>query len=104
MSQISILPLSLQHIRAISAVHLAAFPNRALSCLGKKAVAGYYETLINNPNFNLSIGAFEEQKLLGYLIGGEVKGVMRSYLRKYAAYLFLHVVTHPWVLTRPCGC
>lgn len=101
MTELIIAPLTTEHIEAITSIHMAAFPNRALTFLGQKAVARYYDTLLHNPNFCLSIGVFENQKLVGYLVGGEVRGTMRSFLKDHSGYLILHILTHPWLLAKP---
>lgn len=101
MNEITISFLTMRHINEISMIHMAAFPNRALTSLGKEAVAYYYETLLNNSKFCLCAGAFSGPKLVGYLIGGEMNGLMRNYLRDHFGFLLFRVLTRPWLLVRP---
>lgn len=101
MNEVYLAPLTVQHIPAITSIHIEAFPERALTVLGEKAVARYYDTLLHRPSFCLSIGAFEDEHLLGYLIGGEMRGSMRSFLKDHLAYLAFRIVTHPWLLAKP---
>lgn len=101
MNEIHISPLLERDIAAIKNIHIAAFPNRALSFLGEGAVSSYYDILLKHPRFCLRIGAFDGTRLVGYLVGGDMKGITRTFVRKNLHRLALHVFTHPWLLTKP---
>ncbi len=101
MKDIQIFPLTDRDLAAIKNVHIAAFPNRALSFLGENAISNYYQILLKHPKFCLRIGAHDGSRLVGFLVGGETSGITRTFVRKNFHRLVLHVLLHPWLLTKP---
>lgn len=101
MNHYTISPLRMEHIPAITEIHLKAFPDRAMSLLGRGAVARYYQTILNHNRFCLSIGVFDQGQLIGYLFGGEMGAVMNNYLRNNAVYLCTAILLRPWLIMKP---
>lgn len=88
-----------QHLPALAAVHLAAFPDGALSLLGGGAVQRYYHALWGC-SLPILVGAFDGDRLVGFACGGLVSGGMRRFLRGNVAYLALRLALRPWLLGR----
>ena len=101
MDSIKITTLTTRDIAAMKKIHIDAFPDRALSLLGESTISSYYQILLDHPKFCLRIGAFDGSQLVGFLIGGEMQGITPTFVRKNLFRLALHVIIHPWLLTKP---
>ena len=84
---------------AVVGVHLEAFPKSALSELGPAGVQRDYRWLLAGPHDCLALGAFSEQRLLGFCFAGVFQGALSGFLRHNLRFLVWRVVTHPWLLT-----
>ena len=91
-------PLILSDLPEVTDVHLAAFPDSALTHLGREAVRRYYEWQIVGPHDALNIGAFDDERLIGFCFGGVFRGALGGFLEKNRTFLILRVLTHPWLL------
>ena len=96
-------PLTLSDLDAVSAIHLRAFPESALTHLGHEAVRRYYEWQLTGPHDCYAIGAFtDDQLMLGFCFGGTFRGALSGFLDKNRRFLALRLLTRPWlVLTEP---
>lgn len=82
-------------------VHLASFPNGALTLLGAEAVRRYYEWQLLGPHECLALGAFSESNLLGFFFGGVFHGAMSGFLSLNRSFLLRRVALRPWLLKNP---
>ena len=89
------------HLNAISDVHLAAFPDSALTKLGKEIVRRYYEWQMIGPHKAVNIGAFDGEQLVGFCFGGVFRGALGGFLERNRRYLIRQTLTHPWLLFNP---
>lgn len=85
----------------IVSIHMAAFPESALTKLGKAAVHRYYEWQFTGPHELTVLGAFMEKQLVGFCFGGTFHGAMSGFLQKNRAFLMGRVFTHPWLVLNP---
>lgn len=85
----------------VADVHLAAFPDSALTGLGHEAVRRNYRWLLEGPHQAHALGAFEGDLLLGYSFCGIFNGALTGFLRANRAYLAWRVATHPWLVANP---
>lgn len=85
-------------IREVAVVHLASFPESALSGLGREAVERYYSWLLTGHHDCVALGAFTDDKLEGYLFGGVFRGALAGFIRRNVGYLAWRVCTRPWLL------
>ena len=85
----------------VSEIHLAAFPDSALTMLGAEAVRRYYEWLITGPHECVALGASIEADLLGFCFAGVFRGALSGFLRRNRAFLFGRILTHPWLTRNP---
>lgn len=90
--------LSQDDLPAITDVHLAAFPDSALTKLGREAVQRYYEWQLIGPHDAVNIGCFAQEFLIGFCFGGRFRGALGGFLEKNRNFLIKRVVTHPWLL------
>lgn len=98
---VNIRPLTVGDLPEVARVHIQAFPESALTKLGREAVRRYYEWLITGPHEALNIGAYDQDNLLGFCFGGVFRGAMGGFLEKNRVFLVYRVVSHPWLLVNP---
>lgn len=94
-------PIETSHLPQVASVHLAAFPDSALTKLGREAVRRYYEWQIIGPHDGLNIGAFVDGQLVGFCFGGIRRGALGGFLERNRSFLIRRVITHPWLLSNP---
>ncbi len=85
----------------VSEIHLAAFPNSALSMLGAEAVRRYYEWLLTGPHDCLALGASVKTDIVGFCFAGVFKGAMSGFLQNNRAFLFGRILTRPRLWMNP---
>lgn len=100
-SPLDVRPLSLSDLPAVAQIHIQAFPDSALTKLGKEAVRRYYEWQIIGPHDALNIGVFAQEGILGFCFGGIRQGALGGFLEKNRKFLVQRVITHPWLLLNP---
>lgn len=98
---IEVHPLSIDDLTNVALIHLRAFPDSALTKLGKEPVRRYYEWQMIGPHDASNIGAFVESELAGFCFGGVFRGALGGFLEKNRNYLIRQVITHPWLLLNP---
>ena len=84
--------LKLHDLPAVSQIHLAAFPNSALSKLGPEAIRRYYEWQLTGPHDVTALGSFLDDKLVGFCFGGIFRGAMSGYLYKNSIYWIFLII------------
>jgi ribosomal protein S18 acetylase RimI-like enzyme len=94
-------PLSSSDLARVTDVHLAAFPQSALTSLGSEAVRRYYEWLFLGPHSAVALGAWVKSDLVGFCFGGIFRGAMSGFIRKNRAFLAYRVLSHPWLIASP---
>ncbi len=94
-------PLTIEDLPNVAQVHMQAFPNSALTKLGREAVRRYYEWQITGPHEALNIGVYDEDTLLGFCCGGIFRGALGGFLEKNRAFLIRRVISRPWLLLNP---
>jgi ribosomal protein S18 acetylase RimI-like enzyme len=82
----------------MTAIHLAAFDRASLTRLGKGAVLRYYEWQMFGPHRSFSIGAFIDEVMVGFCVGGLFNGAFSGFIEKHFAYLTARVMMKPWLL------
>jgi len=98
---LQIRPLNTDDLSAVVYVHQAAFPDAALTALGKVATRRYCEWQLLGSHGVVLLGAFLKGELVGFCFGGTFHDWMSSFLRKNWMYLGWRMLTHPWLLTNP---
>jgi ribosomal protein S18 acetylase RimI-like enzyme len=93
--------LLLEDLREVTLVHLAAFPDSALTKLGAESVRRYYEWQLLGPHDAVALGVFVNRRLFGFCFGGVFRGSTSGFLNSNWAYLLWRVLTHPWLATNP---
>ncbi len=98
---LAIRPLAAGDLPAAAALHLRAFPDSALTALGRESVRRYYDWQLTGPHEAIALGAFVDGALAGFFFGGLFRGAMSGFLRRNRRHLALRVATHPWLLANP---
>lgn len=91
-------PLGHHDLAAVADVHLQAFPEAAISLFGHEAASRFYRSLLTGPHEQVGFGAFQYDKLVGYLFGGRAIEAERYYLRQNAMYLVTRLLAQPWLI------
>jgi len=92
-----ILPITIDDLISVANVHLAAFPDAALSKLGMETVRRYYLWYLSSPHDSVGIGIFIDRKMAGYCIAGVFRGSETIFLRQNIGYIIWYLATHPWL-------
>jgi ribosomal protein S18 acetylase RimI-like enzyme len=95
----SLRPLLESDLPAVARIHLAAFPDSALTRLGLEAVRRYYAWQLTGPHRVVALGAISDQALVGFCVGGSFNGALSGFLAHNRRFLALRVLTHPWLVT-----
>ncbi|MEM6325510.1 MAG: GNAT family N-acetyltransferase [Bacteroidota bacterium] len=101
-SPVRIRPILSEHLGAVAEVHRAAFPESAITRAGHEATRRYYEWLLIGPHpESHTIGAFLDERLVGFNFGGRFDGALSGYLRKNRLFLASRIALRPWLLLNP---
>jgi ribosomal protein S18 acetylase RimI-like enzyme len=98
---VQILTLAVADLPRVSEIHLAAFPDSALTMLGAEAVRRYYEWLLTGPHECLALGASVKADITGFCFGGVFSGAMSGFLRRNRAFLFGRILSRPRLCMNP---
>ncbi len=85
----------------VSEIHLAAFPDSALTMLGAEAVRRYYEWLLTGPHDCVALGASVKANMIGFCFAGVFRGAMSGFLRRNRAFLFGRILRRPQLGMNP---
>lgn len=98
MSNFSIIKITDTSIGSVVKIHLAAFPDSALTKLGAETVCRYYHWQLHGPHDCHAIAAFDDKQMLGFCFGGVFRGALGGFLQKNKSFLFWRVLLRPWLL------
>jgi ribosomal protein S18 acetylase RimI-like enzyme len=95
--------LTLDDVAEVTRVHLLAFPESALSRLGRVTVARYYAWQFQGPNDLYATGLFDEGEgtLLGYCFGGVFRDSLSGFMRRNLFLIGSRLLLRPWLLSDP---
>jgi ribosomal protein S18 acetylase RimI-like enzyme len=94
-------PIGQESLADMVQVHLAAFTGSALTKLGSSAVHRYYEWQLIGPHELTAVGAFVDQRMVGFALGGVFRGALSGFLAKNRRFLVSRLLSHPWLLFNP---
>lgn len=99
--QFEIRPLGAGDLPEIAEIHMLAFPNAAMTALGKEAVRRYYQWQLDGPHDLYATVALLDGQTAGFSFAGHFRGHLIGYLRRNRAYLAFHTLRRPWLLANP---
>ena len=82
----------------IAVVHVAAFPDSAITKLGSTAVERYYAWLMDDVHDATNLVAVNQGKIVGFVFAGTFKGATSGFLRRNRVRLLLSVLRRPTLL------
>lgn len=85
----------------VAEIHVAAFPDSALTMLGAEAVRRYYAWLLTGPHQCFALGASSGADIMGFCFAGVFKGALSGFLQRNRAYLLSRILRRPWLSTNP---
>ncbi len=92
-------PLTHADLPAIAAVHMRAFPKRAMSALGVDVVTRYYAWLLHETHTDAHrVGAWQGDRLVGFNFAGRFNGAMTGFLQRNRNFLIGRVARRPWLI------
>ena len=91
-------PIRLSDLLAVARVHMAAFPDRALTMLGTEAVRRYYEWQLTGPHQVTALGVYQDQRLLGYCFGGRFRGASSGFVKRNWLFLLARLLSRPGLI------
>lgn len=98
---VTIRPMDHADLPAVARIHVAAFPDGALTHLGVGPIARYYAWQLDGPHDATSVVALRDGRIVGYCVGGVFRGALSGFLRANRAYLAAQVLLRPWLLLTP---
>jgi len=98
MTILAIRPINDNDLLEVTRIHLAAFPQSALTKLGAEAVRRYYHWQLHGPHDCYAIAAFDKEQMLGFCFAGVFHGALGGFLQKNKKFLFCRVLLRPWLL------
>jgi ribosomal protein S18 acetylase RimI-like enzyme len=93
--------LKIEDCLEVAILHKKAFPQSSLTKLGIEAVRRYYVKQMEGLNECLALGAFKNQRLIGYIFAGVFHGGLTSFIIENRWFLIGRVLTHPWLFVSP---
>ena len=94
----SIRTLSIEDLPEVAQIHIAAFPDSALTALGDRTLRRYYHWLLTGPHDAFMIGIWDKDSLEGFSFGGVFRGALTGFIKKNKWYLIRQVLFRPWIV------
>ncbi len=101
MEEIKVKDLTYSDLDAVAAIHIVAFPKSFITKLGDEIARAYYQWQLDSPDEVYAIGAFKENKLLGFCFGGVFTMALGGFLSSNKLLVLKSVLSHPWILLNP---
>ena len=92
---LQLLKIESGHLRAVAEIHIKAFPEGALTRLGKEAVRRYYKWQLTGPHDHHFIGAFDAGCLKAFAVGGKSRGALSGFVRQEKYFLAGKMLLNP---------
>ncbi len=96
-----VIPITETDLPAVARVHLASFPESALTKLGQGAVERYYRWQLLGPHDCTALGVWTGHRLVGFCFGGVFRGALGGFVQENRFYLAGQVLRRPWLLSNP---
>ena len=96
-----VVPITEADLPAVAWVHLASFPESALTKLGRGAVERYYRWQLLGPHECTALGVWTDNKLVGFCFGGVFRGALGGFVQENRFYLAGQTLCRPWLLSNP---
>lgn len=87
-----------QDLKAVAAIHMAAYPESPITLLGEGSVRRFFEWQMIGPHSASAFGAFIGEACVGFCFGGIFRGSTSGFLSLNRTYLIWRLVTRPWLL------
>lgn len=94
-------PLTLQDLDDVVEVHREAFPDSAMSQLGRAVVRRYYRWQFAGPHPSpVAVGIWRDGRLVGFVFGGMRRGAVSGFVRHSIGTIALGAIRHPSAIRR----
>lgn len=98
---ITIRALQADDLPAVADLHMRAFPEAALTALGREAVLRYYRWQLEGPHDLYATVAMVDGKMAGFNFAGHFRHPLTGFMRRNRGYLILSTLRRPWLLANP---
>lgn len=92
--------LSVDDLVHVADLHLRAFPDSELGRLGAEAVRRSYLWQFEGPHDLTALGAWEGDRLVGFLFGGTFRGSTMGFVKRERWFLLGRLLRHPGMVIR----
>lgn len=101
MSNLQLMNIGLERVPDMARLHVESFSDRALSALGEETVRRYYESQMDGfPEVSV-LGAFENDRLLGFCVCGLTGNAFGKFMARHKKHLVCRMLSRPWLLCLP---
>ena len=85
----------------VAKIHIAAFPESLFTKLGLECVIRHYEWQLESPDKVYAVGAFNDEKILGYCFGGVFTMALGGFLVRNKGLIIKRFILRPWLIFHP---
>lgn len=93
--------ITAKDLPAVAQIHMLAFPDSALTALGRLAVQRYYQWQLIGPHNCYPILALSQSHSVGLCFAGIFRGALSGFINHNWSFLLLLIVRRPWLLSNP---
>lgn len=88
-------PITNGDLLALATLHKAVFPEPLISRLGKEMVAKHFAWQIRKAKTFMALGAWRDDKLAGFAVGGVIKPGLRQFYREHLWQIVGTLILNP---------
>ena len=89
------------NLAEVAKIHIAAFPESLFTKLGSECVIRHYEWQLESPDKVYAVGAFNDEKILGYCFGGVFTMALGGFLVRNKGLIIKRLILRPWLMFHP---
>ena len=86
---------------SVAEIHINAFPDSLITKLGSECVTEYYRWQLLSPDKVFAIGAFMNDRLVGYCYGGVFSMALGGFIKRNKSLVFKQLLSKPMILLNP---
>lgn len=100
LSAVTVRPATKADLPAIGLIHMATFPDAAITLLGAEAARRYYEWQFHPGQQLVALVAVKDEAVVGFCFGGTLRGALEGFLRNNLSFIARTILLRPWLLLR----
>ncbi len=84
-----------RHLADVARVHVASFPDSAISRFGLESASRYYATQLDHNQLSVFVGAWRGDQLVGFACGGPIADPFRIFIADHWPFLLRRALRRP---------